>query len=178
MQEELLPVIYLSGLVIFLSGLAVFLILQILKTRREETAFSRLQKKLQKEKGTAQEYYDLGSIYLNKKLYTQAINLFQKALKIGEELEPENLALIYNALGFACFSQEQYDLAIRHYKEATRLYPDYAIALNNLGNVYERKQMVAKALETYEETLKFDPQNPVARRRSESLRKRLAGSGS
>ena len=46
-------------------------------------------------------------------------------------------------------------------------------ALNNLGNVYEKKQMVAKSVETYEQALKVDPKNNIAKRRSESLRKRL-----
>ncbi|MDJ0672724.1 MAG: tetratricopeptide repeat protein, partial [Microcystis sp. M53598_WE2] len=81
-----------------------------------------------------------------------------------------------NALGFSYFAQEQLELAIRNYKEAIKLYPEYSIALNNLGNVYEKKQMAKKALETYEETLKFDPNNTVAKKRAESLRKRFAES--
>jgi tetratricopeptide (TPR) repeat protein len=148
------------------------LLRQVWRTRRTESTFSRLQKKLQNEKGTAQEYYELGSLYLDKKLFVQAISLLQKALK-AEELEPENKALIYNALGYTYFAQEQYELAIRNYKEALKFYPEYAIALNNLANVYERKQMTVKALETYEETLKIDPDNTVAKRRAESLRKRF-----
>ncbi|MBF2020808.1 MAG: tetratricopeptide repeat protein [Hydrococcus sp. C42_A2020_068] len=175
-MSEYLPVIYLSVLLILLSGTALFLLRQVFKTRQVESTFSRLQKKLQKEKGTAKEYYELGSIYLDKKLFVQAINLLQKALKTDEEIEPENKALIYNALGYAYFSQEQYELAIRNYKEALKLYPEYAIALNNLANVYERKQMAIKALETYEETLKFEPNNAVAKRRAESLRKRFVSS--
>ncbi|OKH24083.1 hypothetical protein NIES593_07930 [Hydrococcus rivularis NIES-593] len=175
-MSEYLPVIYLSVLLILLGGTALFLLRQVFKTRQVESTFSRLQKKLQKEKGTAKEYYELGSIYLDKKLFVQAINLLQKALKTDEEIEPENKALIYNALGYAYFSQEQYELAIRNYKEALKLYPEYAIALNNLANVYERKQMAIKALETYEETLKFEPNNAVAKRRAESLRKRFVSS--
>jgi tetratricopeptide (TPR) repeat protein len=50
------------------------------------------------------------------------------------------------------------------------------IALNNLGNVYEKKQMVNKAVEVYEQTLKFDPKNSIAKRRFESLQKRLVES--
>ena len=92
---------------------------------------------------------------------------------MNDGIEPENKALIYNALGYAYFAQEQYDLAIRNYKEATKLYPEYVTALNNLGNVYEKKQMVAKSVETYEQALKVDPKNNIAKRRSESLRKRL-----
>jgi hypothetical protein len=67
-MNEVLPVIYLSGIVIFLAGLAIFLGFQIFRTRRVETRFSDLQEKLQKEKGTSEEYYELGSLYLDKKL--------------------------------------------------------------------------------------------------------------
>jgi tetratricopeptide (TPR) repeat protein len=175
-MNDLLPTIYLAGLLIFLGGLAIFLLRQIVKTRRTESTFSRLQNKLKKEKGTAKEYYELGGLYLDKKMFVQAISVLQKALKVKEEIEPENKALICNALGYAYFAQEQYELAIRNYKEAIQLYPEYVTALNNLGNVYERKQMAAKALETYEESLKYEPKNAIAKRRAESLRKRLVGS--
>lgn len=173
MMDDNLPIVYLSGLLILLGGLAVFVIREILKTRQVETTFAKLQRKLAKEKGTAQEYYQLGSIYLDKKLYIQSVNLFQKALKVSDGIEPENQALIYNALGFSYFAQEQYDLAIRNYREAIKLYPEYAIALNNLGNVYEKKQLIAKAVEAYGETLKIEPNNKTAKRRFETLQKRL-----
>lgn len=176
-MDDNLPVIYLSGLLIFVAGLAIFVLFQIVRTRRFEGRFSRLQKKLKEQKGTAQEYYELGSMFLDKKLYVQAINLLQKSLKSEDDIAPENKALIYNALGFSYFAQEQYELAIRNYKEAIKLYPQYVIALNNLANIYEKKQMTAKALETYEETLKHEPQNSVAKRRAESLRKRFIAQG-
>ena len=35
--------------------------------------------------------------------------VFNKGLEIGKNLEPENQALIYNALGFCYLSQEQID---------------------------------------------------------------------
>lgn len=172
-MDDTLPVVYLSGLLIFVGGLAVFVLVQIVRTRRFESRFSRLQKKLKQEKGTAKEYYDLGSMFLDKKLYVQAIGLLQKALKADDELDPDNKALIYNALGFSYFAQEQYELAIRNYKDAIKNSPQYVIALNNLANIYEKKQMTAKALETYEETLKYEPKNSIAKRRAESLRKRF-----
>lgn len=175
-MKESLPLIYLSGIVALLSITAIFVLLQIIKSRRVESRFSRLQKKLQEQKGNAREYYELGSLYLDKKLFVQSTSLLQKALKTGEKIEPENKALIYNALGYSHFVQEQYDLAIRNYKEAIKLYPDYTIAINNLGNVYERKKMEPQALEAYEATLEYDPNNKIAKRRSESLRKRLVDS--
>lgn len=172
-MNDQLPVIYVSILLSILGIVAIFLFRQIFRSRRIETRFSQLQNKLKNGKGTAQEYYELASLYLDKKLFVQAVQLLQKGLKIGEEIEPENQALIYNALGFAYFSQEQYDIAIRHYKEAIKLYPEYAIALNNLGNVYEKKQLVTQALECYQKTLEIEGNNKVAKKRVESLEKRL-----
>ncbi len=173
-MDSFLPVIYLSFLLSLLAGAGWIVFRQILKTRSVESAISRLQNKLNKEKGTAEEYYELGSIYLDKKLFAQAVVQLQKALKSPDLEGDENTALIYNALGYAYFAQEQYDLAIRQYKEALKLYPDYVTALNNLGHVYERKQLTAQALETYEAALKLDPKSDVAKRRSDSLRKRVA----
>ncbi|MGY6529891.1 MAG: tetratricopeptide repeat protein [Cyanobacterium sp.] len=173
-MNENLPVVYISILLGILTIVAVLLLRQIIKTRKVENRFSSLQKKLTKERGTAEEYYELASIYLDKKLYVQAVQLLQKALKASDKIGEENKALIYNALGFAHFSQEQYDIAIRNYKEAIKLYPQYAIALNNLGNVYEKKQLTVQALETYKEVLTIDANNSVAKARVESLQKRFA----
>jgi tetratricopeptide (TPR) repeat protein len=173
-MNENLPVVYISILLGLLAIVALILLRQIIKTRKVESRFSQLQNKLKNQKGSAQEYYELASIYLDKKLFVQAVQLLQRALKFEAELEPENKALIYNALGFAYFSQEQYDIAIRNYKEAIKLYPEYTIALNNLGNVYEKKQLVSQALDCYKQTLQSDSKNTIALKRVESLEKRLA----
>lgn len=170
-----LPLIYLSVLILLLGIAGVAVIRQVLKTRKLESALSRLEKKLQNERGTVEEYYELGSIYLDKKLFAQSIILFQKALK-ALDAESQNLAPVYNAMGFAYFAQEQYDIAIRQYKEALKLEPNYVTALNNLGHAYEKKKLVTQAVETYDEVLKYDPKNDTAKRRSESLRKRLVTS--
>lgn len=176
MDNSLLPVVYLSVLVVLLGVAAFFLLRQVLKTRRVEGTLNRLQTKLSKEKGTSQEYYELGGILLDKKLYSQAIAQFQKALKLKDLQSPENSAILYNAMGYAYAAQEQYDLAIRQYKEALEVQPGYVVALNNLGFAYEKKQLISQALETYEQALKIEPQNGTAKRRAESLRKRLAPS--
>jgi tetratricopeptide (TPR) repeat protein len=177
MEDTNLLLIYLVTLVVLLGIAAVLVIRQVYRTRRLEGTLNRLQGKLTKEKGTAQDYYELGSLLLDKKLYSQAAIQLKQALKLINNEEAENAALIYNALGFAYFAQEQYDLAIRHYKEALERLPEYVTALNNLGHSYERKQLTAQALETYEAALKVEPQNKTAKRRAESLRKRLVPSG-
>jgi tetratricopeptide (TPR) repeat protein len=174
-MENPLPILYLLVLLALLGGAGWIVIRQVLKTRKVETSLSRLESKLTKERGTAQEYYELGCIYADKKLFAQAIKLFQQALK-GSDAEEENLAPIHNALGYAYFAQEQYDIAIRQYKEALKQDPGYVTALNNLGHAYERKSLAAQALQTYEEVLKYEPNNVTAKRRAESLRKRFATS--
>lgn len=176
MDDSSLPVIYLTVLVLLLSIAAWFLLRQIFRTRRTEGNLAKLQAKLLKGKGTAQDYYEFGGMLLDKKLYSQAIVQFQKALKAKDIEGDENLALIYNALGFSYAAQEQFDLAIRHYKEALDRQPDYPTALNNLGFAYEKKQLTTQALETYEAVLKIEPKNSTAKRRAESLRKRLVPS--
>jgi tetratricopeptide (TPR) repeat protein len=164
-MENSLPIIYLFCIAGAACGAGWAVIRQVLKTRKVETTLSQLERKLKKERGTVQEYYELGSIYSDKKLFAQAIIVFQKALK-GLDAEEENLAPVHNALGFAYFAQEQYDIAIREYKEALKENPEYVTALNNLGHVYERKKLTAQALETYEEALKYEPDNAIAKRRA------------
>ena len=176
MNTENLPIVYISALLAILVFAAIYILREVIRTRKQESTFSRLQNKLKKEKGTAEEYYQLGSLYLDKKLFVQSITLLQKALKADKNLPEENQALIHNAMGYAYFAQEQYDIAIRHYKDALKLYPEYVIAFNNLGNVYEKKQMIVKAVETYKEVLQQDPENKVAKKRVESLEKRLVSS--
>ena len=57
-----LPLLYLGILIVLLAIAAIFLFRQVFKTRRLESTFTKLQRKLTNEKGTAQEYYELGSI--------------------------------------------------------------------------------------------------------------------
>ncbi len=172
-MDSNLLIVYLSVLLAILGSSSWFIVRQILKTRKLEMSLERLENKLTTEKGTAREYYELGSIYVDKKLYSQATVLFQKALKAKELEGDENPAVIYNALGFAHFGQEQYDIAIRNYKEALKLQPEYVTSLNNLGHAYERKKLISQALEIYEQALACDPDNATAKGRVESLRKRL-----
>jgi len=73
--------------------------------------------------------------------------------------------------------QEQFDLAIRNYKEALNCKAKYLVAMNNLAHAYERKKLMRQALETYDEVLSQDPKNDTAKRRSRSLRKQVSVSG-
>lgn len=172
-MDTSLAVWYLGVLLVLLAGVGGFIFRQVFKTRRSESAMNRLKSKLSKTKGTTQEHFELGSLYLSKNLAVPAVQQFQQALKAAEAEQEIALAPIHNALGYACFIQEQFDLAIRHYKDALKLDGSYVTALNNLGHAYERKNLVTPALDAYEQVLKHEPQNPTAKRRATSLRKRV-----
>lgn len=172
-MELELPLVYLSVLIALLGGTSFFVIRQVIKTRNSEVKLVDLQAKLSKGKGDAYDHYQLGSILLDKKLFGQASKEFQKALKSKDLEEGEPKALVCNALGYAYAAQEQYDLAIRHYKEALKNKEDYVTALNNLGFAYERKQLTVPALQAYEQALELEPANTTAKKRAESMRKRL-----
>lgn len=164
-------IIYLSILLTFLGIAAWFIFRGVRRSRRMESSMQALEAKLGKKPGTTQETYELGSIYLSKKMTSMAIKTLKKALKVAETEAETNIAPIYNALGYAYFNQEQYDLAIRNYKEALSLNPNYVTALNNLGHAYERKNLKAQALETYERVLDQEPKNGTAKRRTTQLRR-------
>ncbi|WP_408648797.1 tetratricopeptide repeat protein [Tumidithrix elongata] len=168
-MEGILPIAYLATLVALLGVLAWLIARQIIKGRQLESVISDLQPKLEKEKGEAQDYYELASVYLKKKLYAKSISELQKAIKAGGENMPE----IYNALGYAYFAQQQFDLSIKNYKEAIERQPDYVIALNNLGHAYEKKKLLPQAIEVYDKALSLNPKNDIAKRRLDSLRKRV-----
>jgi tetratricopeptide (TPR) repeat protein len=173
-----LPLIYLVAFILLLAGSAVIVGRQVLKSRTLENDLAKLEKRVVAEDCTAQDYYALASIYLDKKLFVQAVKLLQKALKNKAEsdLDINDYAPVHNALGYAYECQEQYDLAIRNYKEAVKQDPNYVTALNNLGHAYEQKKLMSQALETYEQAVAIEPQNETANRRLTSLRRRLVTS--
>ena len=172
MDQSLISV-YFILLLGLLGVAAVFVFRQVIKTRRVENNLSALQDKLGQSKGSTQEYFEMGSILLSKKLYAQSTSLLQKALKRAEKEGETEVSPIYNALGYAYFAQEQYDMAIKQYKVALEQNPNYVTALNNLGHAYEKKNLTQQALDAYEQTLKLDQKNATAKKRAQSLKKRL-----
>jgi tetratricopeptide (TPR) repeat protein len=171
-----MPSVYLGALVAILGAASWFIVREVLRSRREEMALSRLQNTVNEGNATAIEYYELGTLLLRKKLYSQSMAQFLKASKAKDLGDGELPALVYNALGFCYAAKEQYDLAIKQYKEALKQEPGYVTALNNLGFAYERKQLLGPALETYDKALIYDSSNSIALKRSELLRKQLSPS--
>jgi tetratricopeptide (TPR) repeat protein len=167
-MNDSLRVVYLLALAGLLGWLAWQVFRQVRRNLSVEGVINEVQPKLKQGTATAQEFYNLGCAFLEKRLYSDSMGCFKRAI----EAEPD-FAEAYNNLGFCYFQQNQFDVAIRQYKEAIRIKPDYVSALNNLGHAYEQKSQAEQALEVYEKVLATSPTNPTAERRARALRKRV-----
>jgi tetratricopeptide (TPR) repeat protein len=172
-MENVLPLIYLLVLLCLLSSLAFFLVTEILKKQNLETTLYDLQKKVRKKEATYEDYYLLGTLYLSKKLFDQAIIQFRYALKTWNNTDTGGLANLYNTIGFTYFESEQYDLAIYYYKEAIKNLNDYVTAWNNLGYAYEKKRMISEAVKSYKTVLGYEDDNQVALDRLQILMRKI-----
>ena len=172
-MENMLPVLYLLILLGLLGGLSFFLIQEIIKKRTLENKLYELQRKVRQNVANYEYHYFLGTLYLSKKLFDQAIVQFRYALKLWDMNDNSGLANLYNTIGFTYFESEQYDLAIYYYKEAIKKLEGYTTAWNNLGYAYEKKKMNSDALNIYKKVLEYDTNNKVAINQVQILKRRV-----
>jgi tetratricopeptide (TPR) repeat protein len=175
-MNELLPQLYLIGLIGLLGGASFFVGRQILRVRRDEQALSRLGGGRASDAAPqdAAGLYELASVQLRKRLYGQAGDTLRKALKQAdaEQVPSEARALIENAMGFALAAQGKYATAIRHYRSALRAKADYPVALNNLAFALEKQAKPEEARTLYEQVLSLEEGNRTARKRLRLLERR------
>nr|ASO75908.1 conserved hypothetical protein 37 [Storeatula sp. CCMP1868] len=172
-MDHLLPLVYLTILLTILLLLAIFLFRQIIQKKKVEDALSELQRKVRLNNASSEDYYLLGTIYLSKKLFDQAIIQFRYALQSWEKEDLEGIANLYNTVGFTYSESNQYDLAIYYYNEAIKKLPNYTTALNNLGYAYEKKGSFEEAIKIYQNVLSYSKKNEVALNRLEILKRRI-----
>lgn len=176
-MNELLPQLYLVGLIGLLGGASFFVGRQILRVRRDEQALSRLSGGGGSASSSqdAATLYELGSVQLRKRLYGQASDTLRKALKQAdaEQVPSEARALIENAMGFSLAAQAKYATAIRHYRAALRAKADYPVALNNLAFALEKQAKPEEARSLYEQVLSLEQDNRTARKRLRLLERRM-----
>jgi tetratricopeptide (TPR) repeat protein len=169
-MEFTLPQAYLLGLIALLGVVAVLVGRQVWRVRRNEGLLAKLEQQCSTNDADAASLYELGSVQLNKRLFSQAVaSLKRAAQKAGSE-PGEAQALIHNALGFALAAQQKHTDAVRHYRQALRARADYPVALNNLAYSLEKQQAGDEAVLLYEKVLSLEPSNPTANRRLKLLR--------
>jgi len=176
-MQELLPQAYLIGLIVLLGAAAVLVGRQILRVRKDEQALSRLSSpgpggaRLADSVGL----YELASVQLRKRLYGQAVDNLKLALRKAqaEKAPDEARALIENAYGFALAAQSKFSEAIRHYRSALQIKPDYPVALNNLAYALGKLGDTEEARDTYAKVAALEPANGTARKGLKTMDRRL-----
>ena len=146
-MDNIVPLLYLSILSISLLVVSFFIVRQIIARKEIEDTLSVLQNKIRSNEADAQDYYELGSIYLSKKLFDQAILQFRYALQIWKNEDLEGISNLYNTIGFTYAETEQYELAIYYYKEALKNDSNYIPMSKNFDKSIAFKASVDLVLE-------------------------------
>jgi superkiller protein 3 len=97
---------------------------------------------------------NLGTLYLIRSEFDQAIVEFETCLKDPEYLTPEKA--LYN-LGVAYFNKKDLDKSIHYYDRSLQIMPDQINALHNVGFCYELKKDFAQAANYYKRALAVEP---------------------
>ena len=168
-MNALLPQTYLLGLIGLLAIVAVVAGRQFLRVRRDEQSLLKMEQDKVAASKDAGALYELASVQLRKRLYSQAIVTLRQAVKRLNDEPDEARALIENALGYALAAEKDFTTAVRHYKAALRAKEDYPVAINNLAYAQERLLDNEEACALYRQTLVLDPKNKTARKRLNRL---------
>lgn len=171
-MNSFFPLVYSSILFLSLSTVCFYLFGQLRMTQKVESRLSMLEKRLQTNQNLSNNFYKLGQLYLRKKTYEKAINLFRNSLTYWDFNDQIGLGSLYNTLGFTYYKLKQYEHAVYYYRQAIRLLPDYTLALTNLGIVYERQKLYKEAYITYAKVLKYDFKNKTAYSRLQFVKSR------
>jgi tetratricopeptide (TPR) repeat protein len=94
---------------------------------------------------TAEATRNVGEAYLAGGNLLAAL----RELKKAESLDPQDHITQYD-IGLVYYYRERYDQAIPHFERAIQLKPDFAPAINGLGNAYSAKGDWDKAIEAYQ----------------------------
>eukprot|EP00899_Mesostigma_viride_P010182 jgi/Mesvir1/19165/Mv25554-RA.1 len=168
--------VYLGALLLLLGAGGFLVARQLLIRRQLELTAKDLQERVRLGEATAEEYYELGAVMLRKKLHFMAMKHLKNAITKWEG-EEEDLAQVYNALGFAHFSENEIKEAITAYEKSVQLQPAYVTAWNNLGNAKEKQKDYDGAVQCYKQALSYDRDNKIAKEQLDILERKRARMG-
>jgi tetratricopeptide (TPR) repeat protein len=106
----------------------------------------------------ANEHLKIGSIYTDLKLLDEAIDEYQKAIRLAP-----NFADIITLLGIAYREKGEYDEAIKQFSHAKEVNPHFIPARVHLGLAYYSRGFYGLAEEEWQEALKIDPSNAAVK---------------
>ena len=109
------------------------------------------------ETGLSEAYGNLGEIYHAYSLISPARDCYLNASR----LTPRDFRWIY-LLGKLDHQEGHFEEAIRRYRVARTLRPDYVAVLVNLGNIFLEQNRLQDAMESFRTALEIDENNPAA----------------
>jgi cytochrome c-type biogenesis protein CcmH/NrfG len=117
-----------------------------------------LTAKIKQNPRDAESIVELGNINFDQRNYTDAINLYKKAL----EIQPDALN-VRTDMGTAMFYQNRFDEAIAEFQQVLKADPKNAQALFNLGvTMLHGKKDPKRALEYWSKLIETNPDHPQA----------------
>src|SRR5665648_506546 len=115
-------------------------------------------------------FYILGLSYSKLNMFKEAEEEFKQAIYLNPKFTEG-----YHYLGLLYFQKGDFDKAIEQWNKILEIEPDFPnkyIVLNNLGIVYQKKEMPDKALEYFLEALQLVPEgDPIEKEIEEEINK-------
>jgi O-antigen ligase/Flp pilus assembly protein TadD len=112
----------------------------------------------------------LGLSYFKLNMFKEAEEEFKQAIYLNPKFTEG-----YHYLGLLYFQQENYDKAVEQWNKFLEIEPNFPnkyIVLNNLGIVYQKKEMPDKALEYFVQALQLAPLgDPIEKEIEEKINK-------
>lgn len=122
-----------------------------------DEAMKEFNRAIELDPDSAHAHDNLATVLADKGLLRDAL----KEYLIAIELEPQSPTAHYNLASF--LATHAHDLAVAEYKETLALEWDYPDGHLNLGLTYAERGLFQEALASYQEALKLDARDMVAR---------------
>jgi tetratricopeptide (TPR) repeat protein len=120
-----------------------------------DEAQAAFQRVIETDPSYAGAWFNLGTIYLKKKMYADA----RKCLSEAVRLNPKD-ADAWNNLGMISGEEQKYDQALDEFRKAALANPNYLLAVENMMRIYRFQARPADAQKALEELIVLAPENP------------------
>ena len=144
----------------------IIVVRQVLIRRELDESAKNMGERIRAGDATAEEYFEMGSIMLRKKVYTQAVRNLKLAASMWEG-DQEDLAQIHNALGSGTCPRISWRRASRSSRRRSSSSPGTS-PRGTTSATLERMNDRKGAMAAYEESLVLAP-NSVAANRLEEI---------
>lgn len=128
-----------------------------IKMGKEDDAIINIKKYIETEKNVWNAWFLLGWAYRRKKMYSDGVEAFKKALELGSDQID-----LYNELAICLMELEKLDESREYLLTALRAEPENIKILSNLGIVSLKENNPAAAKEYFSSVLAIDPDDKIA----------------